>query len=106
MGNLIPALPGRINNPDGLDTLPQRVPLNKPGHIIGYPVKPPLKPPVIHLKCRMFPDIRVSMGTIKVLKIGFHILIQGFLVFFQGKQIIGLCRNNPVGYFILTSLGL
>jgi hypothetical protein len=106
MGNLIPALPRGINNPYGLDTLPGRMPLNKPGYIPGYPVKPPLKPPVIHLKGRMFPDIRVRMGVIKVLKVRFHILMHGPLIFFQGKQIISLCGNNLVGYFILASLGL
>jgi hypothetical protein len=106
MGYLVPTLPGRVNNPDGLDTLPERVPFHKPGYIPGNPVKPLLKPSVIHFKGGMLADIRVSMGTVKVFKRGFHILIEGSLVLFQGKQILSLCGNNPVGYFILASLGL
>jgi hypothetical protein len=50
MGNLIPTLPGCINNLYGPDALPSRVLLYKPGYITGNPVKPPLKPPVIRVK--------------------------------------------------------
>jgi hypothetical protein len=98
MGNLIPAPPRGINNPYGLDALPGRAPLNKSGYIPGNPVKPLPKPPMIRLKGRMSPDIRVRMSVIKILKVCFHTLMQGSLVFFQGKQIISLCGNNLAGY--------
>jgi hypothetical protein len=87
------------------------VSFNKPGHIGGNPMKPAFKQAMVHVKGRMNGNIRVRMAQVNVLKIAFHILIQGFRgllvrVPFQGKQIIGPGGNNLVGYFILTSLGL
>jgi hypothetical protein len=74
-------------------------------------MKPTLKSATIHVKGRMNGDIRVRMGQVNILKIEFHIFIQGFRrllvrVSLQGKQIIGPGGDNPVGYFIPTALGL
>jgi hypothetical protein len=74
---------------------------NKPGHIGGNPMKPTLKPAMVHVKGRMNGNIRVRMAQVNILIQGFRGLL--VRVSLQGKQIIGCSGDNPVGYFIPTS---
>ena len=50
--------------------------------------------------------VRLRLGEIKVLKVFNDILVEGKLVFLEGKQVMGLCGDDLVGYFILAPLGL
>jgi hypothetical protein len=71
----------------------------------GTTMKPTLKPAMVHLKSRMSGDVLVLMGMLNVFNLGFHFLIPSFLIFFQGKQVIGSGRDTLVDSCILTAHG-
>jgi hypothetical protein len=57
---------------------------NQPGDIIGYGVVPPFLPAMIDIESTAGFHQGIRMGKISAFKTGFHIIIQGFLVFFKG----------------------
>jgi hypothetical protein len=71
----------------------------------GTIMKPTLKPAMVHLKSRMSGAVRVLMNMVNVFNLGFHFLMPSFLVFFQGKQVIGSGSDTLVDSCILIAHG-
>ena len=61
---------------------------------------------VVYIEGAFGLDVRLPMGEIKAREIFSDILVEGRLVFLESEQVIGLCGDDLVGYFILTPLGL